>query len=547
MKGPEGEARCPCPSLQSLQTLLSSLFTQAEKKKEEEEEEGEAAEQRDGDSNSENPEIGTYNYTQPPTQPPTAQPADPPAARALYKALWSFQGRTVDELSFQTGDSFRMLQQEGEWCRVEKISPQGLIQAEGFVPSNYLAKEQTLEEQPWYFGSLNRLETQKLLLAAGNKVGAFLLRRSERDEVGCVLSVRLSDKEVKHFKVYEDEEGFYVDPDSTFPGLEQLVEHYKSHPLHTGECVLYPEPKPQDLSHNTVDDWELPKEEFALEEQLGSGFFADVYRGTWKGMVKVAVKILKNNDSLDHREFQLETQMLKKLRHRHLITLFAICTTNVPYYIITELMEKGNLLNVLRGQEGRNLEPHALTDMASQVADGMAYLEEKNSIHRDLAARNVLVGEDNLCKVADFGLARVIKEPFYLSEEKKIPYKWSAPEAISHGRFSNKSDVWSFGILLYEIFTYGGSPYPSHNNHEVFYLISSGYRMPAPPKCPPHIYDLMLKCWRESAEERPDFSEVLDYLENVSHYWTVSGNNCSDPAEGSKIEESREESVDQPE
>uniref|UniRef100_A0A3B1K2H7 Protein tyrosine kinase 6 n=1 Tax=Astyanax mexicanus TaxID=7994 RepID=A0A3B1K2H7_ASTMX len=195
--------------------------------------------------------------------------------------------------------------------------------------------------------------------------------------------------------------------------------------------------------------------------------------------------------------------MLKKLRHRHLITLFAICTTN--------------------------------------VADGMAYLEEKNSIHRDLAARNVLVGEDNLCKVADFGLS------LSSSGSRKIPYKWSAPEAISHGRFSNKSDVWSFGILLYEIFTYGGSPYPSHNNHEVFYLISSGYRMPAPPKCPPHIYDLMLKCWRESAEERPDFSEVLDYLENVSHYWTVSGNNCSDPAEGSKIEGSREESVDQPE
>uniref|UniRef100_A0A3B1KF30 Tyrosine-protein kinase n=1 Tax=Astyanax mexicanus TaxID=7994 RepID=A0A3B1KF30_ASTMX len=478
MKGPEGEARCPCPSLQSLQTLLSSLFTQ------------------------------------PPTQPPTAQPADPPAARALYKALWSFQGRAVDELSFQTGDSFRMLQQEGEWCRVEKISPQGLIQAEGFVPSNYLAKEQTLEEQPWYFGSLNRLETQKLLLAAGNKVGAFLLRRSERDEVGCVLSVRLSDKELKHFKVHEDEEGFYVDPDSTFPGLEQLVEHYKSHPLSSGTLLGEPCTRPQDLSHNTVDDWELPKEEFALEEQLGSGFFADVYRGTWKGMVKVAVKILKNNDQL--QEFQLETQMLKKLRHRHLITLFAICTTNVPYYIITELMEKGNLLNVLRGQEGRNLEPHALTDMASQVADGMAYLEEKNSIHRDLAARNVLVGEDNLCKVADFGLARVIKEPFYLSEEKKIPYKWSAPEAISHGRFSNKSDVWSFGILLYEIFTYGGSPYPSHNNHEVFYLISSGYRMPAPPKCPPHIYDLMLKCWRESAEERPDFSEVIEYF-HINH------------------------------
>lgn len=126
----------------------------------------------------------------------------------------------------------------------------------------------------------------------------------------------------------------------------------------------------------------------------------------------------------------------------------------------------------------------SLIDMGAQVADGMSYLEEQRSIHRDLAARNVLVGEDYTCKVADFGLARVIKvgqkpahrllvaqhstrtfltflqEPFYITEDKKIPYKWTAPEAISHGKFSNKSDVWSFGILLYEITTYGGVPYP---------------------------------------------------------------------------------------
>uniref|UniRef100_A0A674BI58 Protein-tyrosine kinase 6 n=1 Tax=Salmo trutta TaxID=8032 RepID=A0A674BI58_SALTR len=280
------------------------------------------------------------------------------------------------------------------------------------------------------------------------------------------------------------------------------------------------EPVPQDLSHSTVDEWELPKEEFTLGDQLGSGFFADVHRGKWKNSINVAIKILKN-DSLNDREFQCEVQILKKLRHRHLISLFAVCTSSSPYYIITELMEKGNLLNFLRGSEGSLLDLVSLADMAAQVADGMAYLEQQNSIHRDLAARNVLVGENYICKVADFGLARIIKEPFYVSEDKKIPYKWSSPEAISHGRFSNKSDVWSFGVLLYEILTYGGIPYPGmscYNNNEVYRQIIAGYRMPAPEKCPNFLYKLMLACWSDNPADRPDFKELRSKLENINRY-----------------------------
>ncbi|XP_036387602.1 protein-tyrosine kinase 6-like isoform X1 [Megalops cyprinoides] len=440
----------------------------------------------------------------------------------VYKALWSFEARAEEELSFQEGDYFKIIGRSGDWWTAGKLDRNGHVLAKGFVPYNYLARKDTVEAQPWFFGKLNRLEALRHLLSPENGDGAFLVRLSEKDHVGCVLSVK-DDGKVRHFKVVQTEDGqFYLDHNQRFRSLMELVDYYHSHPLASiprlRQTCARTEPKPHDLSHSTVDEWELPKEEFTLEEQLGSGYFADVFRGKWKNRINVAIKILKNKEALNQRDFQLETQILKRLRHRHLISLFAICSIVPPYYIITELMEKGNLLSFLRGKEGQRLDVTLLVDMAIQVADGMAYLESQHSIHRDLAARNVLVGENYICKVADFGLARVIKEPFYVSEDKKIPYKWCAPEAISHGRFSNKSDVWSFGVLMYEILTYGGIPYPAYTNHEVFRLITSGYRMPAPSRCPEPIYSLMLSCWSLAPEERPDFSDLKADLVNINRY-----------------------------
>uniref|UniRef100_A0A672PRE9 PTK6 protein tyrosine kinase 6b n=1 Tax=Sinocyclocheilus grahami TaxID=75366 RepID=A0A672PRE9_SINGR len=169
-------------------------------------------------------------------------------------------------------------------------------------------------------------------------------------------------------------------------------------------------------------------------------------------------------------------------------------------------IEKGDLLNFLLKSQSLSLE--------SQVADGMAYLETHNSIHRDLAARNVLVGEGYVCKIADFGLARVIKEPVYVSDDKKIPYKWTAPEAIGHGRYSSKSDVWSFGILLYEIVTCGAIPYPGVRNCDVYDLVTrDNYRMPSPSNCPEVIYNIMRSCWRAEPEDRPTFKILRHELD----------------------------------
>lgn len=146
----------------------------------------------------------------------------------------------------------------------------------------------------------------------------------------------------------------------------------------------------------------------------------------------------------------------------------------------------------------------------------MSYLEQNNCIHRDLAARNVLLGESCICKVADFGLGRVIKEPFYNTDESKFPYRWSAPEVITSKRFSNKSDVWSFGILLYEIVTLGGVPYPGFGMREVPAQVTSGHHMSRPPKCPEFLYSIMKECWSEEPEDRPTFKFLRECLINSS-------------------------------
>ena len=149
----------------------------------------------------------------------------------------------------------------------------------------------------------------------------------------------------------------------------------------------------------------------------------------------------------------------------------------------------------------------------------MAYLEEHSYIHRDLAARNILVGEGNVCKVADFGLAIAIREDIYNPREgRNFPIKWTAPEAALYNRFSIKSDVWSFGVVISEVLTKGARPYPGMRDRQVLEQVESGYRMPKPDSCPDALYEIMLTCWRHEADDRPTF----DYLKNILQDFYVS-------------------------
>ncbi|XP_036813807.1 tyrosine-protein kinase FRK isoform X2 [Oncorhynchus mykiss] len=270
----------------------------------------------------------------------------------------------------------------------------------------------------------------------------------------------------------------------------------------------------------SADPWEITRSSIKLGRRLGEGFFGVVYQGLYNN-TPVAVKTLRHG-TMDPRDFLKEAQIMKTMEHPNLIQLLAVCTEE-PIYIITELMKNGSLLDYLKVRVGR-LHLNDQIEMAAQVASGMAYLEMKKYIHRDLAARNVLVGENNVYKVADFGLARVLQAPpnqtnlYYIPVGKAIfPLRWTAPEAIANEKFTIKCDVWSFGILLYEIMTFGEMPYPDMNNSQVKQRVPNGYRMPRPvdPYCSQDMYKIMLDCWNGNKNDRPTFEALKMSLRNV--------------------------------
>ncbi|ROT81245.1 tyrosine-protein kinase Src42A [Penaeus vannamei] len=446
----------------------------------------------------------------------------------IFVALYDYDARTDEDLSFKKGEHLEILNDtQGDWWFARSKA----TKQEGYIPSNYVAKLKSIEAEPWYFGKIKRIEAEKKLLLPENEHGAFLIRDSESRRNDYSLSVRDGDT-VKHYRIRQlDEGGFFIARRTTFRTLQELVEHYSKDA--DGLCVNLRKPciqieKPvtAGLSHNTRDQWEIDRSSLKFVRKLGHGQFGEVWEGLWNNTTPVAIKTLKPG-TMDPKDFLSEAQIMKKLRHQKLIQLYAVCTLEEPIYIITELMKNGSLLEYLQGK-GRGLKLNNLIDMAAQIAAGMAYLESQNYIHRDLAARNVLVGDSNIVKIADFGLARLIKEDEYEARVgARFPIKWTAPEAANYSKFSIKSDVWSFGILLTELITYGRIPYPGMTNAEVLHQVEHGYRMPPPPGCPPALYDIMVECWHKDPMKRPTFETLQWKLED---FFTLEGSEYKEAA-----------------
>ena len=186
---------------------------------------------------------------------------------------------------------------------------------------------------------------------------------------------------------------------------------------------------------------------------------------------------------------------------------------------MTEYLSNGSLLDYLRSGEGQEQKFSALIDMATNIASGMAYIESRGYVHRDLAARNVLVDANRTCKVADFGLACVIEEGEYETKKfTRFAIRWTAPEVIESSQFTIKSDVWSFGIVLTELYNKGKIPYPGLSNAETVALVKEGQRMQMPDRCPEFLYELMLECWHQDSRKRPSFEHLRDVLPTFNIY-----------------------------
>ncbi|XP_033839515.1 tyrosine-protein kinase Tec [Periophthalmus magnuspinnatus] len=449
-------------------------------------------------------------------------PPPPDQQEAIVVALYDFPGAEAHDLSLKKGQEYVIV----EKCDVNWYKARNKYGEEGYIPSNYVTEKNcsNLVQFVWYSKEVNRNKAEALLRKE-NKEGAFIVRDSSTAGAYTVSvyvkSLGEGGSAVKHYHIKETQgspKQYYLAEKHLFSNIPDLIEYHKHNAAGLVARLRYPGGKPDTSAPSTAgfsyEKWEINPSELTFMKELGSGQFGQVRLGKWRAQHKVAIKAIREG-AMYEEDFIEEAKVMMRLSHPRLVQLYGVCSQQRPIYIVTEFMELGCLLNVLRKKRG-TLNRDVLLSASLDVCQGMEYLENNSFIHRDLAARNCLVNDSMVVKVSDFGMTRYVLDDQYTSSSgAKFPVKWSPPEVFNFCKYSSKSDVWSFGVLMWEVFTEGRMPFEQNSNHEVVTMVMHGHRLYRPKLASEIIYGLMQKCWHERPDKRPSFKELASQIDGI--------------------------------
>uniref|UniRef100_A0A8C5P539 Tyrosine-protein kinase n=1 Tax=Jaculus jaculus TaxID=51337 RepID=A0A8C5P539_JACJA len=439
------------------------------------------------------------------------------------KALYDFLPQEPRNLALKRAEEYLVLERlDAHWWKARDR-----LGNEGLIPSNYVTENKltNLEIYEWYHGNITRNQAERLLRQEA-KEGAFIVRDS-RHLGSYTISVfararRNTEAAIKHYQIKRNDSGqWYVAERHLFPSVPELIRYHQYNAAGLMSRLRYPVGLLGSLPATagfSYEKWEIDPSELTFVEVIGSGQFGVVHLGKWRAHVQVAIKAI-NNGAMSEEDFIEEAKVMMALSHSRLVQLYGVSLRQKPLCIVTEFVERGCLLHYLRARKGA-LGPAALLAMCQDACEGMAYLERNCFIHRDLAARNCLVSSACIVKISDFGMTRYVLDDEYISSSgAKFPIKWSPPEVFHFNKYSSKSDVWSFGVLMWEVFTEGKIPFENKSNLQVVEAISNGLRLYRPRLAPMAIYEVMYSCWHENPKGRPTFAELLWALTEMAETW----------------------------
>ncbi|XP_065553750.1 tyrosine-protein kinase Tec isoform X2 [Lathamus discolor] len=441
----------------------------------------------------------------------------------IVVAMYDFEPTEHHDLRLEKGEEYTVIEKNDLhwWKARDKYGKQG------YIPSNYVTgkKSNNLDQYEWYSRNLNRSKAEQLLRNE-DKEGGFVVRDSSQPGLYTVSLYTKFGGEgssgIRHYHIKEtvtSPKQYYLAEKHLFNSIPEIIDYHKHNAAGLVTRLRYPVTPKKTTAPTTAgfsyEKWEINPSELTFMRELGSGLFGVVRLGKWRAQYKVAIKAIREG-AMYEEDFIEEAKVMMKLTHPKLVQLYGVCTQQRPIYIVTEFMEHGCLLNYLRKKRGV-LSKDVLLTMCQDVCEGMEYLERNSFIHRDLAARNCLVSDSGVVKVSDFGMTRYVLDDQYTSSSgAKFPVKWCPPEVFNYSRFSSKSDVWSFGVLMWEVFTEGKMPFEKSSNYEVVTMVSQGHRLYRPKLACKQVYEMMMMCWQEKPEGRPTFEELLHTIIDIA-------------------------------